>query len=71
MKQNEGTADRVIRLIIGLGLAGTGVALKLTGAVGGWVPVIIIILGAVALFTAATGVCLIYLPFGITTRAKK
>ncbi|MEJ1297465.1 MAG: DUF2892 domain-containing protein [Candidatus Sedimenticola sp. (ex Thyasira tokunagai)] len=57
MKKNVGGVDRIVRVVVGLGLIGWGVA---TGNAWGAV-------GIVPLFTAAIGWCPAYLPFGIKT----
>jgi len=69
MKLNMGTIDRVIRILLGLGL--------LTGAVAVYlipkIPVLSIILGILGLVmlgTSAIGFCPLYAPFKITTRKK-
>jgi len=63
MKQNMGQADRIIRAI--LGVAALVVALFF---VTGWLDVVLYIFGAVMLITAAAGVCLLYIPFKISTK---
>ena len=58
MKANVGTIDRVIRILIGLGLIGA----TLFGAIGAW--------GWLGVIPLATGVfrfCPAYLPFGLRT----
>ncbi len=61
MKKNIGTADRLIRVIV-------GIAIILVGIVNqSWWGLI----GIVPLFTALGGTCLLYLPFGISTSKKK
>lgn len=57
MKQNVGTVDRVIRVILGLAIIGLGIGFK------SWLGLI----GLVPLLTAAIGWCPLYLPFGIST----
>jgi hypothetical protein len=57
MKRNMGSADRVIRVLLGLGIIAVGVYYK------SWWGAI----GAVPLLTAAIGSCPAYLPFGIST----
>ncbi len=58
MKANVGNIDRVIRIVIGLGLIGA----TLSGAIGAW--------GWLGVIPLATGVfrfCPAYLPFGVHT----
>ena len=60
MKPNLGTADRVIRALIGTGII-------IWGAVAGsWLGAI----GAVPLLTAVLGFCPAYCPLGINTTGK-
>jgi hypothetical protein len=58
MKVNEGTIDRVIRVILGVALAYIG---YLTGGVWG---IVLYVLAAVAVVTGITGFCLLYKLFG-------
>jgi len=58
MKTNVGGIDRILRLVVGIGL----VALAATGTVGIWGYI-----GIVPIATAALGWCPAYLPFGIST----
>ena len=62
MKTNAGTLDRVLRLVIGLVL----IALTLTGTIGvwGWI-------GLVLVATAALGFCPAYTLLGINTCPMK
>lgn len=62
MKQNIGSLDRILRVVLGLVLIG----LAATGKVGvwGWV-------GVVPLATAAIGWCPLYALFGWSTCAMK
>jgi hypothetical protein len=63
MRRNIGTADKIVRVLIGLALLVLGIALKSWWGVIGVVPVL----------TAFVGICPAYIPFGITTcrsRAK-
>jgi hypothetical protein len=57
MKRNIGGADRIVRIVVGLGIIGAGVAYQ------SWLGAI----GLVPLATAAIGWCPAYLPFGIST----
>ena len=62
---NEGTLDRVIRLV--LAVAAIIAAIYTTG----WLQVVLIIVAGILWGTAASGVCLLYMPFRISTCAKK
>jgi hypothetical protein len=61
MTKNMGTADRVIRTVIGLAILTAGLFYKSWWGLVGLVP----------LFTATTGWCALYAPFGISTCAAK
>ncbi|MEI7543088.1 MAG: DUF2892 domain-containing protein [bacterium] len=65
LKQNEGKVDRIIRVVIGVVLVAAGFFVSGVTAIVLWV------LGGIALFTAITGFCLLYMPFGISTNKKK
>ena len=60
MKINEGTTDRVIRLIVGAILVGIGFFYLDNNTLG----IVLDVIGLVVLFTAATGFCLLYKLFG-------
>jgi hypothetical protein len=57
MKCNVGKEDRILRVIVGLGIIGAGVYFK------SWFGAI----GLVPLLTAALGWCPAYLPLGISS----
>ena len=57
MKRNMGSADRIVRIIVGLGIIAAGVYYH------SWLGAV----GIVPLATAAIGWCPAYLPFGIST----
>jgi Protein of unknown function (DUF2892) len=61
MKINIGTADRVIRVIVGLVIIGLGVLGR------SWWGLI----GLLPLLTAAVRFCPAYVPFGLTTCARE
>lgn len=58
---NEGTTDRVVRVILGLVLG--FLATRVTG-VG---EIVLYVVGALAFLTGVSGVCLLYALFGIRT----
>ena len=58
MKANVGTVDRVVRILVGLGLIGAAAS----GSVGAWGYI-----GIVPLATGAFRFCPAYLPFGLST----
>lgn len=64
---NENTIDRVIRAVLGVILlyAGLWPMAGLQGSIAG---ILVAVVGLVLLFTAATGFCLVYRLFGISTR---
>lgn len=65
MKLNEGMTDRIIRVVLGTLL----LALWLFGFTQGSLAIILAIIGAVLLVTAAIGFCPLYSLFGIKTCA--
>lgn len=69
METNEGTVDRIIRLVLGVVLVWAG--LWPLGGLGGaaW-GIVLAVIGLVLLVTAATGFCLIYRILGISTRRQ-
>lgn len=65
MKPNIGQTDRIIRFVVGIVLLLIGLFV-VTGAL----QVILILLGAILLATAAIRVCPLYMPFKINTLKK-
>jgi hypothetical protein len=61
MEKNIGNTDRIVRLILGLVILGSGVYY------GSWLGV----LGLVPLYTTISGWCPLYSLLGISTRGKK
>ncbi len=59
--KNVGSIDRVLRVIVGLGILAAGYVFK------SWWGLV----GVVPLLTAAIGFCPAYLPLGLSTCAKK
>lgn len=66
MTHNMGTTDRAVRLVLGLALILLPLLTPVAAATA-WLWWGMIVLGAVYVATAATGVCPGYLPFGIRT----
>lgn len=60
MKQNIGTVDRIVRIVLGLAIAAAGIYFR------NWLGLIAII----PLATAVVRFCPLYLPFGISTCRK-
>ena len=67
MKKNMGTIDRIIRVV----LAVIVVVLYLTGQVTGTAAIILGVLAAIILVTAAIGVCPLYVPIKLSTIKDK
>ena len=63
MKLNEGTIDRVIRVILGIVLLIVGF-----GVMGGGAGVVVGIIGLVPLITGLVGFCPLYTLFKLDTR---
>ena len=61
MKTNIGKMDRVIRIIVGVGILGAGYYFKSWWSLVGMVP----------LLTAFVGFCPAYIPFGLSTCGLK
>ncbi|HHS97383.1 MAG TPA: DUF2892 domain-containing protein [Chloroflexi bacterium] len=69
MKRNEGTVDRIIRLVIGVVLIWVGLW-PLNGlqvAVGG---IVVAVIGLILLITGLTGYCALYSLLGISTKQE-
>ncbi len=67
MKKNMGSADRIIRIIIAAVIA----VLYYTGAIGGTVGLILLVLAGVFVLTSLVSFCPLYAPFGINTCPAK
>ncbi len=66
MKQNMGTADKVIRLAVAAIIA----VLYFTGQISGTVAIVLGIVAVAFLVTSLIGWCPAYVPFGISTKKK-
>ncbi len=67
MKKNMGSTDRIIRIIIAAVIA----VLYYTGAIGGTVGLILLVLAGVFVLTSLVSFCPLYAPFGINTCPAK
>jgi uncharacterized membrane protein len=66
LAKNESAVDRIVRLVVGGGLlvvSLTSFGLASAKPLG----IVLAVLGAILLFTAATGSCLLYKLFGFNT----
>ena len=66
MKQNMGTVDRTIRIVIAIVIA----ALYFTGRIGGTLAIVLGFFAAVFVLTSFIGSCPLYIPLGLSTRKK-
>lgn len=67
MKKNMGTADKAVRIIVALIIAG----LYFGGVVEGTLGIVLLVLAAVFVLTSLISFCPLYLPFGIKTCPKE
>ncbi len=67
MKQNMGTVDRIVRVVLALVVA----VLYLTGQLSGLAAVILGVLAVIFLVTSAIGFCPLYVPFKLSTRKRQ
>jgi hypothetical protein len=66
MAQNEGSIDRVVRVVIGVAALVGSVAVGISTGAG----IALAAVGALALVTGATGFCPLYRVLGLSTRPK-
>jgi hypothetical protein len=69
-KRNEGIIDRIVRVALGMALLPAGL-FWFGGLQGSVLGLLIAGLGMLGLITGLTGVCILYLPFGISTLEKE
>jgi hypothetical protein len=67
MKQNMGTIDKVIRILVAVVFAILFFAKVITGILG----IILLVLAGVFVLTSLISFCPLYWPFGINTGGKK
>ena len=68
MHKNEGTVDRVIRVVLGIILIGLGIYFQASWGLVAMI--VLIILGLIALITGIIGFCGLYKIFKISTIKK-
>ncbi|MEB2783507.1 YgaP family membrane protein [Algoriphagus persicinus] len=66
MKKNMGSVDKIIRLLIAVGVA----VLYFTGTISGILAIVLGLLAVVFVATSFMSFCPLYLPFGISTCKK-
>jgi len=66
MKQNMGSVDRIVRLVIAVIIAALYFSGKLTGTLG----ITLLVLAAIFAVTGFISFCPLYLPFGLSTKKK-
>ncbi len=67
MKKNMGTADKVIRILVALGIVGLYVA----NVISGTIAIVLLLLAGIFILTSFISFCPLYSPFGISTRKKE
>ncbi|TXE14709.1 DUF2892 domain-containing protein [Algoriphagus aquimarinus] len=67
MKKNMGSVDKIIRLLLAVGVA----VLYFTGTISGILAIVLGLLAVVFVATSFMSFCPLYLPFGISTIKKK
>jgi hypothetical protein len=66
MKQNMGSLDRIIRVVLAIIFG----VLYFSGTVTGTLGIILLVLGAVFLVTSLVSFCPLYVPFKFSTRQE-
>lgn len=67
IKQNEGTADRILRIVVGTAfLIASFVALDAAGGSAGGI--VLAVIGAMLVLTGAVGYCMLYTVFHFSTK---
>lgn len=66
MKPNMGTADKVVRILVAIVIAG----LYFANIISGTLAIILLVLAGVFILTSFMSFCPLYLPFGISTQKK-
>lgn len=66
MKPNMGSADKVVRILVAIVIAG----LYFVNIISGTLAIVLLVLAGVFILTSFMSFCPLYLPFGISTRKK-
>jgi hypothetical protein len=66
MKQNMGTADKVVRILVAIIITG----LYFVNIISGTLAIVLLVLAGIFILTSFISFCPLYLPFGISTRKK-
>ncbi len=66
MKQNMGTADKVVRILVAIIITG----LYFVNIISGTLAIVLLVLAGIFILTSFMSFCPLYLPFGISTRKK-
>ena len=66
MKQNMGTIDKVVRILVAIAIG----ILYFSHVISGTVAIVLLILAAIFIVTSFMSFCPLYLPFGISTKNK-
>ena len=66
MKQNMGTIDKVVRILIAIVIG----ILYFAHVISGTAAIVLLILAAIFIVTSFMSFCPLYLPFGISTKKK-
>jgi len=69
MKQNEGTVDRIVRLVLGAVLIWAGLW-PLNGLQVAVLGIVVAVIGLILVITGITGYCALYSLLGISTRRE-
>ena len=67
MKKNMGTADKVVRILAAIVIAG----MYFGQVISGTFAIILLILAGIFIITSFISFCPLYLPFGVSTKSKK
>tara|TARA_R110002072_G_scaffold91569_3_gene204207 strand:+ start:338 stop:547 length:210 start_codon:yes stop_codon:yes gene_type:complete len=66
MKKNMGLTDKVVRILIAIGIA----TLYLTDYISGTLAIVLLAIAVIFIITSFMGFCPLYYPFRISTRRK-